>query len=315
MNKLFLFAATVLLLADSGCTKPELPPKATTKTIPIVQLPPVARRVYAGLYVNSFDTILGDPAEEDTLLAWSKRQGFNVLTLYGVRDILLNNQDAALAAFCTKARSAAYGLDVAFVGASATTLNSETSYYQSRSLAVERQGYMITEYEFWNSPNSFSNFSPMLAALTNARQVSTSPLINRQVYVSRYRDAANLATPDTTIARLILDQTEFIVQVNYTANAYNWSATLQSRLQTIANAAFNKGINARVTILFNVNYGSSDPNIYSYFDVNALNHPFVDAYNSIRTSFNANLTLVHKSNVLLSGYQIYRYTEARQARP
>ncbi|MGL5891352.1 MAG: hypothetical protein ACRC3B_15790, partial [Bacteroidia bacterium] len=224
-------------------------------------------------------------------------------------------QQNALAAFCTKARSTTYGIDIGFVAASATTANSESTYYQSRSLTNERQSYMITEYEFWNSGNSFATFSGIMTAFTNARLLSTTPKINRQAYVSQYKDAANLATHDTVIARQILDQMEYIVQVNYVNNAYNWSSTLETRLQTIANAAFNKNVTARVIILFNCNTSSSDPNIYNYFSTTGSNQPFVNAYNNIRTAFIANTTIVNKSKVSLVGYQIYRYTEARLARP
>ncbi|MGL5891173.1 MAG: hypothetical protein ACRC3B_14890, partial [Bacteroidia bacterium] len=144
------------VLVSFSCSKQELPETAGNAKVGSVQPAtispaPQTRRVYAGLYVNDFDQILGNQVAEDTLLAWSKRQGFNVLSLYKVRDILLAGQQNALAAFCTKARSATYGIDIGFVAASATTANSESTYYQSRSLTNERQSYMITEYEFWNS--------------------------------------------------------------------------------------------------------------------------------------------------------------------
>jgi hypothetical protein len=321
MKNILLFACIVSVITFSSCSKTEIPTpanpsrNAAVSTQTVILQPPVARRVYAGLYVNDFDQILGNQVAEDTLLAWSKRQGFNVLSLYKIRDILLNSQQNALAAFCTKARSATYGIDISFVAASASTANSESGYYQSRSVVSERQSYMLTEYEFWNSGNSFATFSTIMSAFTNARNLSTTPKINRQAYVSQYKDAANLSTHDTVIARQILDQMEYIVQVNYTNNAYNWSGTLENRLQSVATAAFNKGITARVIILFNCNYNSTDPNIYSYFSTTGSNQPFVNAFNTIKSAFNANTTITNKNRVSLVGYQIYRYTEARQARP
>ena len=73
-------------------------------------------------------------------------------------------------------------------------------------------------------------------------------------------------------------------------------------------------LTAQVVILFIVNTSSGDPNIFNYFDVSSGNHEFMDAYNNFMTGYEA-ATIDHKDHLDIIGYQIYRYSNAKLARP
>lgn len=138
---------------------------------------------------------------------------------------------------------------------------------------------------------------------------NTSPSVEREGYVSQYSDAAGI-TGSTTIIQSLISNCDNIVQVNYSKNAYNLSGTLTNKLQAIANEANGLGTVANITILFNVNTASSDPNIYSYFSTSGSNNNFVDAYNNLMNDY-TNSAITNKASLNIHGYAIYRYSDAR----
>ncbi len=303
----FLFLSFFIISCEKEIELDENNEKALPYQPPVNKLP--ANR---GIYVNSFASILGDVAKEDSLLNWCQAHTFGRINLYNISTIISNSTTAGqLNTFIGKAKASPYFLKVSFVASSATGVN---NYYNNYYLLYPNKPDAITsEYEFWNGTNSFSTFMGIGNNMTTVYNATSSPQVEREIYVSQFNDAAGVYTTPQ-IAQYIVTNSDRVYLVNYTATAYNYGSTLQTKLQILADAgaALNKIV--RVVILFNVNTSSSDPNIYNYFSTTGSNHPFPDAYNSVRTGYNA-ASFPNKSFLLLQGYQIYRYSNARLARP
>lgn len=264
----------------------------------------------AAIYVNSFSNILGDSLKEDSLLNWSLAQGFTQMNLYNISTILgSNSSKSKLNNFIYRAHSGTYGLEVCFVASSASTASNIGTYCVNYANKPDR---IVTEYEFWNGTNSFSTFSTIVSAMTTVYN-NTTPPVEREGYVSQYSDAAGI-TGSTSIIQSVINNCDNIVQVNYSASAYSLSGTLSNKLQAIANEANSLGTVANITILFNVNTASSDPNIYAYFSTTGSNNNFVNAYNNLMNDYN-NSPITNKASLNIHGYAIYRYSDARLARP
>jgi hypothetical protein len=275
--------------------------------------PPVLTRMpsHRGVYVNNFSAILGDVAKEDSLLNWCQANLFGRINLYNINTLVGSSTTATqLSTFIGRAKASPYFLKVSFVASSATAVNNFYTYYLTYP---NKPDAITTEYEFWNSPNSFSTFMGIGSNMNTVYSSTTTPQVQREMYVSQFNDNAGVYTT-TQIAQYIVNNCDRVFLVNYVTNAYNFSGSLQTKLQTLADAgaALNKVV--KVVILFNVNTASSDPNIYNYFSTTGLNNPFQNAFNNVLTGYNSS-SITNKTYLQLVGYQIYRYSDARLARP
>ncbi len=121
---------------------------------------------YKGIYIDSFDAILGNTSKEDSLLHYLKDSSFNSIICYRMSSVisatLSSTKNNTLAAFLKKARSQ-YGIKN--ILASSETYDTFKSliapYNRSRADSLERFNYYYLEFEFWNShstsPVSSSN--------------------------------------------------------------------------------------------------------------------------------------------------------------
>lgn len=310
---LFLFSISVTLFA--GCSKESVMQPQTEPEQLTTQLKAATTR--AVLYVNNFNKssggftkIFGNTIKEDSLLDWCKAQGFTEMNLYTVGPILSGSsiEKAKLNAFISKAHSVTYGLKVNFVVVSSTGVNDIGTYCANYP---NKPDGIITEYEFWNSPYSWSTFKKILNAMTVVH--NTYPSIKRYAYVSEFTDA-NGVTSKGYIAKYLIENCETIFLTNYYTNAYNLTGYLQTKLAYLTSKAKQINKVGNVIILFNVSLNSNSPDIYSYFSTNGSNHEFIDAYNNLMDDYN---DAVDENNDGLSfkGYAIYRYTSASKARP
>jgi len=107
-----------------------------------------------GIYINGFDDILGNSAEEDRLLQYAQDSSFNYLALYDLQAINLSSSTNAnkLATFMRRARDN-YG--VQYIGAVCESYSSFQNkiapYNNGRSNANEKFNVFNLEFEFWIS--------------------------------------------------------------------------------------------------------------------------------------------------------------------
>jgi hypothetical protein len=319
---LFIVSFTLLL---SACSKEEFfdQKDITFKTAPIIMAPPVSKKVRASLYVNKFDTIIGDTAKENVLLNWAKKEGFNGLYLYGVSGMITNSTSRALLnTFVGKAQAAPFYFTISFVAASDATANNYYNLYYTNVAYPNKFNAINTEYEYWNTsaPNntSFDIYLTLLNSITNMNALTTSPKIQRNLYVYQFSDANYVNNvspnyyPNTSILTYLINNNDKILIANYHTNAGTIiSPLLVTKLNELSAQANALGKIANVEILYNVNNTSASPNIYAYCATN----PFITAYNNFITNYNASVSITNKANLRIVGYSYYRYTEAKLARP
>ncbi len=281
----------------------------------------IAYKAVAALYVNKFDTINGFAYKEDTLLNWSKRNGFRQLYLYGISSNITSPKfSAKLNAFIGKAHGSPYFMKISIVAASESSAwNVYSSYYTSSSY-INKYDAINTEFEFWNDPpvtNSFSNYLPLLDTINYINSITTSPKVGRNLYVGRFEDADSARgvipyfTKDSLLTHLI-NKNDKILITNYHTNAgTTLSSILVQKLNELSIKAHTMNKIVNVEILYNVRLGSPSPNIYSY----CVSNTFASAFSNFTTNYNASTGISYKSNLRIVGYSFYRYTDARSARP
>lgn len=310
-NKTIQIAKALLLLVAftfNSCSKLDqsvLQKISSEKTSSASALPTLGG--HRGIYVNSFSGILGDALKEDSLLNWCVKESFNEVTLYNIGTILNTVVDKVkLNAFVGKAHTWPTPIKVSFITSSVTTVNKIENYINS--YANDPDG-IASEYEFWNAPYNYVNMQNIMFSMSNLKSL-VAPSIKRQLYISRFEDAAGVID-SFTITQQCIQNHEEIFLVNYAATASTFLPnTTKRKLQLIANQAATIGIKARVVILFNCNTASSDPDLWSYFTT----HHFHEALSAFMTEYTA-WPMSNKSYIEIAGYQIYRYSNARLARP
>ncbi|HHB78356.1 MAG TPA: hypothetical protein ENK85_03900 [Saprospiraceae bacterium] len=312
MKKIGLLIVLALIL--NGCKK--------RKIINISEIVPTHRGVYVNDFVN--DVILGDVAKEDSLIDWTQRNGLNHLYLYNTHQILVTDTTLRpkLSTFIAKCKNLSHPIKVTLVSGGHSSAEAMAPYYDMRY--TDPDG-MVSEIEFWNGSGSFDNFLSWTSILSDIRMTlypnmlhPRDPDLQRRYYVGKIKDAAGVYDSMQVAKHLVLAHDQIFL-ANYHNNAYELSNSstpngIRARLQLLANAAYSENKKAHLVILFNVRQDSPAPNIFSYFDVNDGNHTFLQAFESFKSDFN-NFAMDHKDMIVLDGFGIYRYSDARVARP
>jgi hypothetical protein len=308
----------------------------------------------AGIYVNDFDLILGNSVSETALLNWCNTHNFKTLNLSKIASLASGSSSirTQLNAFIGLAKSITYNKKIYLIVSSAVTAGSvQNKYYDNPIYTNKYDGY-LTEYEFWNTSsytsttstcptfNEFANLTATLAAIS-----ATSPAIINNVYVSKFTDAACASsitnpaclsnslvcqTNTTTIfSTLLTNYSRLYLPYYQSSAATTITSTMLTRLNELGAAANALGKVAKLEIIYLTRYSSGDPDIYNYFastttqnvlssyPTPGLNMVFSKPYTNFVTNYNALTTvqLPYKNNLVISGYSIFRYTEAQQARP
>jgi hypothetical protein len=306
---------------------------AYARTLSLPSVLPEGKKPVAGLYVSRFDSILGDSGRENTLLRWAKKHDFNFLYLYGVKNLMSPYKSRAkLNAFIGRANAAPYYFRVSFTASNeGYAIYYYNAYY---SLFSNKFNAINTEYEFWN-PNpdtsgstltyfSYHDFRPLLDTINyiNTVTASSTPRVQRFIYMGKYHDANAVhgAAPSTYSYTAVLDEiiqkNDKIILANYHTNAgTTLSPIIAGKLDTISKRAFALGKVASIEILFNAKLGSNAPQIYNFFSTTGNNQAFITAYNNFITNYTASSAITYKPNLRIVGYSIYRYQEAKLARP
>ena len=306
----YLIATALLLSILEGCKKED---DSQVNVTPNEKNSADAYRIiasasYKGLYIDNFDDVVGDSAEENSLLRWCVRYKFNALSLYDTKALLLTKSSyGKLAAFIKKSRTQ-YGIKsvaaIRSIGIQFT--GSTTTYNKSRKDTLERFNVFNLENEWWNNGTScdFSCYQSHLITMNNAAH-SANPKIKSEEFMGWF---LNPAGNELAQATALVQNSDRIMMHEYWASPnfeYN-----ESRLAFIGAAAKNLNKVMDVIIIF-----SAEPDfMYNYFDKGAQNKTFDDAYASIVAQHNASL-VANKNFIRIIGYQIFDQSWARRARP
>jgi hypothetical protein len=302
-NILYIIFLIILLTA---CTK-------NTKNDSVIIIDdttskPATLPAYRGLYVDGFNTIIGDTAKENTLLCWAKANNFNVLTLYGLNYFLPNSSSYNnLASFIRKAKTS-YAINEinATGGTTANFTTTVNNYNTSRTNTVERFNWCNLEREFWNSDQTF-NYSYTVMQQSKLWGAAQTPAVKIEEYIGWLKDSATApvnAARESQIADSIVKVVDRLLVHDYQANiSFNY---LQSRLSILGQRAAAQGKVLDVVIIFSAEPAFSGP----YFTINN----FANAYDIIKTA-NSNTSYAGKANINIIGYQLFDYGEGKLRRP
>ncbi len=303
-----LLAIALFAMIFESCKKEEpnssdVSPKMGSDAYRILTTP-----TYKGVYIDSFEWIIGDTASENSLLRWCKKESLNAISLYDTKAILLNKAVyPKLAKFIKKARTQ-YGIkSVAAVRSLGSQFTGSTSTYNNtRSDTMERFNVFNLENEYWNSnaSNTFGDWVKNLNTMNTTAHAAT-PRITSEFYFGWFQNPSN---KEASQAAKMVAQTDRILLHDYWASP-NFSY-IQSRLAYLGQEALKQNKIMDIVVLFSVEQAFA----YDYFNTLAQNHSYQDAYNSIILQHNAT-SFNGKDNIRIIGYQLFCQSWARRARP
>ena len=299
----------------------------------------VVTDIFRGLYLNDFNTIIGNPTEEQNVYNWVQNNKINHVYCYDLTPILAtltgrNN----VRNFNTTIRN--YGvLKIAGIGATEKTLigsgttgqNSRVYYNNECTQPSQKYDILNIENEYWN----YNGTSPYVNPGTNGQirydngtnldwksqngnvyQYGITNNIESDVYQGIIRDGKNspptppfnLKVPDTTIAldlvnnsrRLLIDC--YLTTAQFTSSPDAGFNHILTRLTLLGNASLSSSKVTEIVILFN----AKDAFMKSYF----VSNPLDSAYNTVLSSFNNN-TFSGKAGVKLVGFMMFGYQQVK----
>jgi hypothetical protein len=301
-----IFYILALLVSFTACNK-----NTQNDTVIIIDdttSKPVISPAYRGLYVDGFNTILGDTAKENNLLRWASKNNFNVLTLYGLNYFLPNSSSYTnLASFIKKAKNTYAITEVNATGGSTANFTTNVNNYNSsRTNAIEKFNWCNLEREFWNSDQTF-NYSYTVMQQTKLWGAAQSPIVKIEEYIGWLRDSATAPVNtirESQIADSIVKVVDRLLIHDYQANiSFSY---LQPRLSILGQRGAAQSKVLDVVIIFSAEPAFSGP----YFTSNN----FVNAFNIIKAA-NTIATYAGKANINIVGYQLFDYSEGKLVRP
>lgn len=282
---------------------------------------------HRGVYINDFYTggILGNSVLEDDLLAWVDENDFTDIYLYNIGAALGDELDDDLRAFVDKAHNQDPYVKVSFVSAGFGDSFTEIEGYHDGRKDSRPDG-IVSEIEFWNGSMNFTDdYAPWIDKVNELKFTpppgESTPLnagVTRQFYIGKIKDPG--MPPSLTIAKELVTHHDEIFLTNYHSDAWQLSSSTEenaiiNKLNLLAQAGqeLNKSVN--VVILFNVYQMSPSPEIWDYFATTGMDHEFEDAFVEWASEFDASTDVTNKAFLNLKGFGIYRYSDAKDARP
>lgn len=257
-----------------------------------------------GMYIDGFNTILGNTVKEDSLLHYAQDSSFNYLALYSLHQVNLSNPSTAntMAAFIYKAR-VTYG--ITYVGAICETYSGFRDrigpYNLSRTDDNERFNVFNMEFEFWTQSSVGAGGYYCTQYLQQAN-CSCDTSGGFQYFISQMRQIDSLAATQSVIsetylgwfnqgqAQQIANNADRILLHAYrtgTSSLYSYSAT---RLQYLA----SNNATVQVAPIFSAEPVFMGPWLDS--------HAQIEAYNQYLNDFNASSNS-WKQYINLLGFQ------------
>lgn len=282
---------------------------------------------HRGVYINDFYSsgILGNNTLEDDVLAWVDENDFTDIYLYNVGAILGDGLDNDLRAFVDKAHNQDPYVKVSFVSAGFGDSFTEIEEYHDGRRDSRPDG-IVSEIEFWNgSMNYADNYAPWIDKVNDLKFtpppgefVPLNPGITRQFYIGKIKDPG--LPPSLTIAKELVIHHDEIFLSNYHSDAWHLSGStsensIVNKLNLLAQAGMELNKKVNIVILFNVYQASPSPEIWDYFATTGMNNEFENAFVEWSAEYDASTDITNKEFLNLKGFGIYRYSDAKNARP
>lgn len=282
---------------------------------------------HRGIYINDFYTsgTLGNDSLEDDLLAWVDENDFTDIYLYNVGSALIDEKGDDLRAFVKKAHNWSQYVRVTFVSAGfGESFTQIEEYHDGRK--DSRPDGIVSEIEFWNDTMTYAgNYAPWINKVNDLKFTpppgEVAPLnggITRQFYIGKIKDPG--MPPSLTIAKELVTHHDEIFLTNYHTDGWQLSSSTEAnsivnKLNLLAQAGMELNKKVNIVILFNVNQSSGAAEIWDYFATTGLNNEFENAFVEWSEDYTASADITNKDFITLKGFGIYRYKDARVARP
>ena len=282
---------------------------------------------HRGVYINDFYNagILGNTTLEDNLLAWVDENDFTDIYLYNIGAALGAGLDNDLRAFVGKAHNQSPYVKVSFVSAGFGDSFTEIEEYHDGRKDHKPDG-IVSEIEFWNGSMNFTDdYAPWIDKVNDLKFTpppgEVAPLnagITRQFYIGKIKDPG--APPSLTIAKELVLHHDEIFLTNYHSDGWHLSSStaensIVNKLNLLAQAGMELNKEVNVVILFNVYQMSPSPEIWDYFATTGMDNEFENAFVEWSTEYDASTDITNKEFLNLKGFGIYRYSDAKNARP
>jgi hypothetical protein len=276
-----------------------------------------------GLYVNDFDTIVGNSTKENELFTFCLQRGFNHIYLYDLTSIIGSPLEDDLDNFITSAKQK--GLIVGGIGGSLKRLVSLTPsddsrlyYNNTRVSPSQRFNRLNLENEFWiydgppsesGQPETFATYSNWLTNINTSLQSTPYAF---DVYIGNISDPGSGYTGQQ-IATDLVQKTKRILKDMYIStsqfNSPAWGLNyIDEKLKLIADAAAEQNKTIEIVIIFS----GKQNGMASYFTQNT----FLSAWQKVLQGFNSwgttwgQSTAQNKNRLKFVGYFVYTYQDS-----
>jgi hypothetical protein len=272
---------------------------------------------FKGLYVNDYDTIIGNGNEENSLRTFTEYFGFNALYFYDLTPILASSSGRTnVREFNILVRESNV-TEVGGIGGSSNTLvgtgttgnNSRYFFNTGCTSSAETFNVFNLENEFWNYPDNVGTvpFLTYRDEMLAVSAVTSGTNVTFDAYIGLIRDETSAYTP-SQISSFLVNRTDRILLTCYiTTNQFTGTTnyglnTIDEELELLGNAASASNRNVKIIIIF---HGGTSF-MHSYFE----EYGFEQAYTEFLGAYNS-WTSTTKNNIELLGYMIYGYQQVK----
>lgn len=279
--------------------------QVTFQTTNVVQIP-------FSLYIDDFDTILGNGTAETTLKDFIVEKNITQPIFY-MGTLLSNSSNrTAMRAFNTSLNSVGIVERSANVTSAIAVDEEDPSSKASFNIGCTTNAQKFTnfteEIEIWKSNPYANNFTEYMAICDEIKTWCDENNVIYDVYIARCLDVAGI-TPPEEIADYIVATFNTILFVNYVSEAKfitygGFSPSVIAQFQLFADAANRAGKVQKIKMLFcaNGNVVNGVPtNMRSFF---VANPTLIPAYNSAVSTYNS-ISLNNRDNLDFLGQAIY----------
>ena len=220
---------------------------------------------FKGLYVNDFNTILGNLNSENSLISFAINRGFNSLYLYDLTGILSTSLGrTSVRDFNSRARlsgiTSIAGIGGSFqtlVGTGTTGSNSRLQFNTGSTTQQKFDTFNI-ENEFWNYPsNGDIPYSTYRTYIDDTYNITSVSGISFDAYIGLIRDNTSAYT-QSQIAYDIVSNTDsvsltcYITSQQFTGGSTNYGiTTVDEELDLLGQAALSANTTLDLRIIFN----------------------------------------------------------------
>lgn len=266
-----------------------------------------------GMYVNGFNTLLGNQQKEDSLLNYAQRNNFNYLALYNLLSIndsySLIDKGASidLANFIQKAKQK-YGIkQVGAVGESYEFFYNLIRVYNEQHDPIQRFDVYNVEFEFWNTKSiGYGKYYCIEYLQPAGCKCDTSGSF--RYYKNLIRRVDSLAKAEGIISELYVgwfNQGQAITLSNSVDRILlhdyvNIYSTLFANINTRLKSLAARKVKTEVILLL-----SAEP---TWLGSWLTSHPIVQPYNDVIKEI-ANSSPTWNQYINLNGYQWFTYSE------